>query len=83
MFKHDFVYSIYEDFIDIDKQIKNKIKKIKVTKFDENRNNFNSKNKMNPLLLDSVNTYLKKTFDNLKLKLENCWVQQYKKYEYH
>ena len=60
MFKHDFVYSIYEDFIDIDKQIKNKIKKIKVTKFDENRNNFNSKNKMNPLLLDSVNTYLKK-----------------------
>ena len=42
MFKHDFVYSIYEDFIDIDKQIKNKIKKIKVTKFDENRNNSNS-----------------------------------------
>ena len=65
------------------KKIKNKINKIKVTKFNEHRNNFNEENKINPLLLDIVNTYLKKIFDKLKLNLENCWVQQYKKYEYH
>ena len=83
MFKHDFVYSVYEDFIDVDKKIKNKINKIKVTKFNEHRNSFNVENKINPLLLDIVNIYLKKIFDKLKLKLQNCWVQQYKKYEYH
>ena len=52
MFKHDFVYSVYEDFIDVDKKIKNKINKIKVTKFNEHRNSFNVENKINPLLLD-------------------------------
>jgi hypothetical protein len=82
MFKHDFVYSVYEDFIDVDKKIKNKINKIKVTKFNEHRNNFNFKN-MNPVLEGILQDRLGSLFKQLKLKLNNCWVQHYKKNDYH
>jgi hypothetical protein len=83
MFKHDFIYSIHEGFVSVNKEIKDNVKKIKLTKFNENRNSYDLSKEINPLLLNIINTNLKTSFDKLKLNLKNCWVQQYKKNEYH
>jgi len=83
MFKHNFSYSIWENFIPINIKLKNKIKKIKVKKFTENTNNFNKDCRMNPTLKDIVDENLTSTFKEFNLTLDNCWVQHYKKNDYH
>ena len=82
LFKHNFTYTIYENFASIDVKTKNKIKKIKVKKFKENSNNFSFTNK-NPILENILQDKLGSLFKKLKLKLNNCWVQHYKKNDYH
>ena len=40
MFKHSFTYSVIEEFVKIDEQIKKEMKKIKLDKYPLNYNNF-------------------------------------------
>ena len=83
MFKHSFVYTVFEDFVEVDLKTKEKIKNIKLNKAKENKNSFSLSLNINMKLKEIIESKLNFIFDKLKLTLKNCWVQQYDKYDYH
>tara|TARA_R100001509_G_C4820593_1_gene199664 strand:+ start:71 stop:559 length:489 start_codon:yes stop_codon:yes gene_type:complete len=83
MFKHSFVYTVFEDFVEIDSKTKEKIKKIKLNKSKENKNNFSLSPNVDTNLEETIKSKLNFIFNKLKLTLQNCWVQKYGKYDYH
>ena len=84
MYKHNFVYSIIEDFVKVDKETLKQIKKIKLKK-DKNIPNMNltSFYEKNKELDKFVKNKLKNIFKKYKLKFKNSWVQKYLQNDYH
>ena len=84
MSKHSFVYTVVEEFVKIDDEILNEIKKVKLKK-DDNIPDMNLTSYYNDNL--SFNNFIKnKLSDILKkynLSLKSSWVQKYKKNNYH
>ena len=83
MFKHSFVYTVFENFVEIDLKTKQKIKSIKLNKCEENKNSFSLSPNINTTLKNIIENKLSFIFKKLKLQLQNCWVQKYNKYDYH
>jgi|TARA_R100001530_G_C4218823_1_gene129406 CHAT domain-containing protein len=81
MFKHDFVYSIIEEFVEIDNKTKKLLNNIELKKDNENYNNFynNNENILMKIILDKLGFIFKK----YKLTLNHCWLQLYKRNDYH
>ena len=84
MFKHNFVYSVIEEFVKVDKEILKQIKKIKLKK-DKNISNMNltSFYEKNKELDKFVVNKLSDVFKKHNLTLQNSWVQKYLKNSYH
>ena len=93
MFRHSFIYSIVEEFVKIDKEILNKINKVKLEK-KENKTkvgspatqtamNFTSFYKKNKSLDNFIKNKLNHVFKKHNLSLRNSWVQKYLKNDYH
>lgn len=82
-FNHDFIYSIKEYFVPVDTRTKNIIKKIKLKKDNENYSSFSREEKINSNLIDIINEKIKPVYEKHGLTLLNCWVQLYKKDQYH
>jgi hypothetical protein len=84
MRKHSFIYTLVEDYIEIDAATKKVIKGIKL-KDDEkipgmNRTSFYDIHKnLDGLVIEKLGHILKA----FNLKLNHCWVQQYLKYGHH
>jgi len=84
MSKHNFVYSVIEEFVKVDKETLKQIKKIKLKK-DKNISNMNltSFYEKNKELDKFVVNKLKNIFEKYKLKLKKSWVQKYGLNSYH
>ena len=84
MSKHSFVYSIVEEFIEVDKQTLKEIKKINLKK-DKNlpsmvlTSYYNNNNDLKKFLIKKLNNILNK----YNLNIRDCWVQKYQKGHYH
>ena len=83
MHKHSFVYTVFENFVSVDLKTIEIIKKIKLNESKENKNSFSLSPNINMTLKKIVESKLDFIFKELKLKLQNCWVQKYNKYDYH
>jgi hypothetical protein len=84
MFKHSFIYSVFEEFVEIDEETLKEIKKIKLKK-DNNISdmNLNSYYDKNVLFNNFIEKKLKNVFKKYNLILKNSWVQKYLKNNYH
>ena len=81
MFEHNFVYTIIEEFVEVDKKILKQIKDIKLTK-DNNIPDMNLTSYYNES--PSFNNFIKnKLSDVFKKHNLNSWVQKYLKNSYH
>ena len=84
MSKHSFVYTVVEEFVKIDDEILKEIKKVKLKK-DNNIPDMNLTSYYNNNL--SFNNFIKNKlsdiFKKYNLSLKGCWVQKYKKNNYH
>ena len=84
MRKHSFVYTIVEDFVEVDKTTRNKIKDIPLTKdIVRPEMNLTSFYQTHKELYDLLSEKLGSTFKKLNLNLKHCWVQKYLKNGYH
>ena len=79
-YKHTFEYNIFEEYLNIDKEILKNIKKYPLNKYNMNSNNFSNKDKK---LLNMVKKKLKDIFEKHKLNIIDCWIQLYLKNDYH
>jgi len=84
MVKHSFVYSVIEEFVEVDKESLREINKIKLKK-DNNVPEMNLTSFYNnSLLFDKfVKKKLSDVFKKYNLTLKNSWVQKYLKNNYH
>ena len=86
MFKHSLVYSVMEDYLEIDKETKSKIKKFKMYK-DKNIPSMNLNNFWNveekEKLKNLLNLKFKKLCLKYNFKVKDCWIQKYLKNSYH
>tara|TARA_R100000781_G_C3996325_1_gene98742 strand:+ start:66 stop:539 length:474 start_codon:yes stop_codon:yes gene_type:complete len=80
MFKHNFIYSIIEEFVKVDKETLKEINKIKLKK---EPYNFTSYYEKNNLFNNFINKKLKHIFKKYNLTLKESWVQKYLKNNYH
>ena len=82
--KHSFIYSIIEEFVEVDKESLKQINKIKLKKDDNipdmNLTSYYDKNKS---FDDFLKNKLNKVFEKYKLTLKDSWVQKYLKNNYH
>ena len=84
MFEHNFVYTIIEEFVEVDKKILKQIKDIKLTK-DNNIPDMNLTSYYNesPSFNNFIKNKLSDVFKKHNLTLQNSWVQKYLKNSYH
>ena len=84
MRKHSFVYTIIEDYVEVDAATKKQIKKIKLTDDKKipgmNQTSFYDKNEN---LDELINKKIGHIFKQLNFKLNHCWVQKYLNYSHH
>jgi len=82
--KHSFVYSIIEEFVEVDKESLKQINKIKLTK-DEHVSDMNLTSYYNrSISFDNfIKNKLSNVFKKYKLTLKDSWVQKYLKNNYH
>ena len=84
MSKHSFIYTVVEEFVEVDKKILKQIKDIKLTK-DNNipemnyTSYYNESSSFNNFIKDKLSDVFKK----YNLILQNSWVQKYSKNSYH
>ena len=85
MFQHSFVYSLFEEHVEVDNETKKEIKKVilKKDKYnpDMNLNSYHEEN--NKKLFNFINKKLDEIFKKYKVTLKSCWVQKYGKNNYH
>tara|TARA_R110000824_G_scaffold32615_4_gene105204 strand:+ start:2691 stop:3179 length:489 start_codon:yes stop_codon:yes gene_type:complete len=85
MFQHSFVYSLFEEHVEVDNDTKKEIKKVilKKDKYnpDMNLNSYHEEN--NKKLFDFINKKLAEIFKKYNVTLKSCWVQKYGKNNYH
>ena len=80
MSKHSFIYTVVEEFVEVDKKILKQIKDIKLTK-DNNipemnyTSYYNESSSFNNFIKDKLSDVFKK----YNLILQNSWVQKYSK----
>ena len=84
MRKHSFIYTLVEDYVEVDAETKKVIKDIKLTKDilrpEMNLTSFYQNRKdLHDLLINKLGAVFKK----LNLDLKHCWVQKYLKNSYH
>jgi len=83
-FKHNFTYTIFEEYIPIDNLTEKKIKKVKLFKDTTIPDmNFTSFFKENESFNKFIRNKLKNVFEKHNLKLKKSWVQKYLKNNYH
>ena len=84
MYKHNFIYTIVEEFVEVDKKSLKQIKDIKLTK-DNNIPDMNltSYYNENPSFNDFIKNKLSDVFKKYNLILKKSWVQKYSKNSYH
>ena len=84
MSKHSFVYSVIEEFVEVDKETLKQIKEIKLTK-DNNVPDMNLTSYHNrSLSFDNfIKNKLLNVFKKYNLTLKDSWVQKYLKNNYH
>ena len=82
--KHSFIYTIVEEFVEVDKKILKQIKDIKLTK-DNNIPDMNLTSYYNesPSFNNFIKNKLSDVFKKHNLTLQNSWVQKYLKNSYH
>ena len=84
MRKHSFIYTIIEEYVEVDAATKKEIKQIKLT--DDKKipgMNLTSFYDIHKNLDELVNRKLGYILKSLNLKLSHCWVQKYLKYGHH
>ena len=85
MFQHSFVYSLFEEHVEVDNDTKKEIKKVilKKDKYnpDMNLNSYHEEN--NKKLFNFINKKLAEIFKKYNVTLKSCWVQKYGKNNYH
>ena len=84
MFEHNFVYTIIEEFVEVDKETLKQIMEIKLTK-DDNVPDMNLTSYYNrSLSFDNfIKNKLLNVFKKYNLTLKDSWVQKYLKNNYH
>ena len=84
MFKHNFIYTIYEEFVKVDKKTLQEINKVKLKK-DLNKPDMNltSFHDNNDLFSNFIKNKLSSIFKKYNLTLQKSWVQKYLKNSYH
>mgnify|MGYP003145775533 CR=1 FL=1 len=84
MYKHNFIYTIIEEFVEVDKESLKQIKDIKLTK-DNNIPDMNLTSYYNesPSFNNFIKNKLSDVFKKHNLTLQNSWVQKYKLNGYH
>ena len=84
MFEHSFKYTIFEEFVEIDKETLKEINKIKLKKDDNVPDmNLTSYYNRNSLFDDFIKNKLNNVFKKYNLTLKHSWVQKYLKNSYH
>ena len=86
MYRHSFVYSVIEEYVEVDNELKKKIKNFKLYK-DKNVPTMNYNNFWNTeekdKLINLLNIKFKDILIKYKLKIKDCWIQKYLKNSYH
>ena len=84
MSKHSFIYTVVEEFVEVDKKILKQIKDIKLTK-DNNipEMNYTSYYNQSSSFNNFIENKLSDVFKKYNLILRESWVQKYSKNSYH